>query len=111
MTPNRRRCRFVVVARELRSRRRAEEIVDGRRRRAGNIAPVVGDPAAPRFAARRHQDERIEDDAQPARFQIANAADDRLIGRRAAVDEAAADLRNRDEARRALRQARAAPDI
>ena len=86
------------VARELRGRGAAEEIVDRRGRGAGNVAAVIGDAAAPRLAARRHQDERIEDDAQPARFQIADAADDRLIRRRAAVDESTADLRDRNEA-------------
>ncbi len=99
------------IAGELRRRGAAEEIVDGRRRRTRYVGAIVRNAAAPRFSARRHQDERIEDHAQAARFQVLDAAHDRLIGRRAAVDKAAADLRNCDETRRALRQARAAPFV
>ena len=99
------------VARKLRQRRRPEEAGDGVAGGLRDVGALVADAPAPGIARRIHQQERIEDDAQPSRAEVADAADDRSIRRRTAVDEAAAGLRERDKAGRRLRQAGAAPGI
>ena len=99
------------VGRERGRARRAEKRRDRVRRVAGEVRRVRDQPA-PRKSRRRHQQERIEHDLEAARLQIADAAHDAGVGRRAAIGRAAArQLRQRQQSVRALRQAGDAPVV
>ena len=74
------------IGREFDDRRRPHE---GRRPRRRCAREIVrrSDAPAPGIARRRPEQERIEDDLEASGFEVADAAHDRRVARRAAVDE------------------------
>ena len=99
------------VARELRCRGGSQKIIHRRRRGAGDIWRI-GHEAAPGFAGHVHVHHRIERDLEAAVLQLRDAAHDRLIGGRAAVNSVnAVGPADRNEPARGQRHVGDAPGI